>query len=898
MPPMIVDEDDVAGEDVHMKDVDTKSLAAAPTATESDHDENDAITKQLLGEKATTNVVQKKSAMLANTKETAKASPLPKSATIHSNTDSATINEGNGIDTTNKVESRSVVKSLDRPAKPSVNGTKTPASHTNKVLQSVEGGDRPPNMDSNRLAKDMLRLKDTLDEVSHKAAQNVLREKWRTFLFDPPDESHVAFVLRAGLKNSTTGILHRVIKDDNVFKQPFVDLAAQKPALRKRVLETATPEEILRHMDSAALSAIVASTIATVPVQQLVSWLGHANRLGFDESDIQKGSTEIFTPNVTTNLSQPPAFQSPYSNPPPPPQGYAHQSPQQTHIAVPVRQPQAVHVSSDPLQSTGSNHGSDALLEQQNRLRAAAAAHTGPMICPDCKHQFTTMPGFQHHITKKPCTRPIPPEGYRIMCGNCLQGFTTKQGHDYHFLKRVCLGDDDSIHTNAPPPPPGFMAAANTIPSNDGLPSIIGSANPYGIQGHSAWPQDSRPSTSRTPSFANMNARQHSVEIVDGSSSSVSKPKKEKRNAHHTPSATTTPTTRKQQSRAPNDVRIDPSQLPPERLAQLNRDLQDVDDRYEEGLANIPDDLAEPEKEAKRIGLKNANSSRKSQIRKAYGVTLRMREKDKQYKAALMRAGNDSSPGGSANASPAPAGAHSSRPAFDAVRNSTETRVAATAPTSGFSPVNAPVTRTLPPTNMINGYGPYNSVQAPTPTIPARNPNGYTRLDMNIKQYHPSDVVKKPSSEQKPTSAVTSGASTPSTSNPMLKRRHEDFEHEKRPGSGQGGYTGSIPTALKSRTPEGEGDKVRVAGAAVNKGATETNSLHNAGTSTPTNGHRLTAESSGQREAKVGSGGDDRTSVASILNMVNSASKKTFKPIVAVNAEDSSDDDSVRSIDA
>lgn len=219
------------------------------------------------------------------------------------------------------------------------------------------------------------------------------------------------------------------------------------------------------------------------------------------------------------------------------------------------------------------------------------------------------------------------------------------------------------------------------------------------------------------------------------------------------PASTTVPSnsTRKQAPRAPDDIRVDPSQLPPDRLAALNHELEEIDRKYEQGLAEIPTDWSESQKESKRQSLKNANASRKSQIRKSYGVSLRLRERDRKARDSIrmsMNAGSSSPP----NASPTPSSNY--RPRFDTPKTtSNSSPLAATPVVSGFSPVNAP--RAAPPINSrIIGH-----------------------------TFH---------AYQQPRSSNTSGSSTPSSNLPS-KRRHEGVEHERRLGGDQGVYTGSMP---------------------------------------------------------------------------------------------------------
>lgn len=669
-----------------------------------------------------------------------------------------------------------------------------------KVVSAQE--DLAAEAEVNRLHKDTGRLRDVLVEVSHKSAQLILRENWRTFLFDPPDETHVAFILRAGLKNSTPGILQRVLKDDNVFKPPFLEAASQKPAMRKKVLDGITMEELLNDISREKLDEMVAHRIRTAPVKQLASWLTKGKRLGFEEDDI---ISEQHDELVIPNIPPPPQYRQPNHQEYRPPQ----------HTQNHINNGMGMGMSSGPASM-------DPLLAEQNRqrelaLQRAAAQrqalatpqvpiqgnlgnHPGPLICGDCRHVFTNFPGYHHHITKKPCGKEAPPGGFKWSCPNCLQGFTTKQGNDYHRLKGVCTATD--IVASSP-----AIQALPAVPSNDGLPRPSSTPTAYvppPVQGPSQSPwvsqqqqrpaippqpyvpspytqqqpqnQPPQPTAAVIPALPPPPPPQSAPPVVTSIEVAIPSPKADKKVPKpplHTPappapqtatfhSSTVPPTTRKQAPR--KDVRVDPSDLSPEKLAALNRDLTELDRKFEEGVAELPADM-DPELKANRIvSLKNANSSRKSQIRKNYGVTLRMRDKDKQHrnsKRASMTANNtgtggSSSPSGSAATTPAPMAAPTpvARPKFDGLRASAANSPLSGPSVAGFSPVNTP---------SISGFSPVNR--------PKPNGNG---------------------------TPPSSGFGVLTTKQPHFdndrKRRHELFEHERRPGSGAGGYTGGIPS--------------------------------------------------------------------------------------------------------
>jgi hypothetical protein len=129
----------------------------------------------------------------------------------------------------------------------------------------------------------------------------------------------------------------------------------------------------------------------------------------------------------------------------------------------------------------------------------------------------------------------------------------------------------------------------------------------------------------------------------------------------------------------------------------MDKEIQDADDKYEQQIAAIPKDYTEEQRQARMISLKNGVASKKSQIRKSYGVTLRMRERDKQ---ARKSAGMSTPPANPRleeyRAQPPP------RPNSGGPVNETPT---STPPVSGFSPINGNKNNTPTPPTAPNNHG-------------------------------------------------------------------------------------------------------------------------------------------------------------------------------------------------
>jgi hypothetical protein len=177
-----------------------------------------------------------------------------------------------------------------------------------------------------------------------------------------------------------------------------------------------------------------------------------------------------------------------------------------------------------------------------------------------------------------------------------------------------------------------------------------------------------------------------------------------------------------------NAPRQSPSELSPEKRKALEEALKVEEDRYKEQVASVAN-LPDAERNKRLISFKNSNASRKSQIRKSFGVTLRMRERDK---LAMNAAHSNSSPTVNLQSYKAPSqpvrpnslsnsgsgprsslGGTPARPTYIQDHRSSLGGSAGTPlqysspaeyPTSSFSPVNRP-----------NGPSP-GSVPHPTPT--------------------------------------------------------------------------------------------------------------------------------------------------------------------------------------
>lgn len=442
--------------------------------------------------------------------------------------------------------------------------------HFGSTFITPRGHYRPPP--AQKADEETARLREALLHVSTEATQAILREQWRNFLFTNADDSHITFILRAGLKNASPNVLARILKDAGVMKEAFVEVVSAKQPIVARVLKNASANQLADLVPSKVLDQALSERLKSVPAKSLIRWLAEADRLGYSLDDILDENDETVVPHIPSRA-----------------QSHDGGDTEMTYEAPRNPEPPSL----DPL-----------VAEQQRiialqKAQIEARAHVlDDLRCPTCTYKFDTVRGYNFHRSKNICTRNQPP-GLKFYCSNCAQGFTTKQGMLYHEKKRVCLGeegqdDDEAIfqdHLDRP--------------------------NPVANSSHTQYLTDVN-NQSHIDHLHNPN--------IPGPTHNIPRP------PLHTPTMSKHISAIIAASPLDEGARQSPSELTPEKRAALEAALQRVEEKYAEDQASIPDDWPADKREARLISLKNGNASRKSQIRKSFGVTLRMRDKDKEAK--------------------------------------------------------------------------------------------------------------------------------------------------------------------------------------------------------------------------------------------------------------------------
>jgi hypothetical protein len=155
-----------------------------------------------------------------------------------------------------------------------------------------------------KLNQEKENLRKVLQETSPMAAQQVLRDMWRMFIFEGYNSDHISFIIRAGLKNSTVDVLERVFKDDLFFSESFQLVASRKPDIIRKVMMNAGPELLAGLLPPSTLNLIVEDTVKKAPATDLINWLAAGERLGFRHDDKVDELGELVFPNVQVSHVQ------------------------------------------------------------------------------------------------------------------------------------------------------------------------------------------------------------------------------------------------------------------------------------------------------------------------------------------------------------------------------------------------------------------------------------------------------------------------------------------------------------------------------------------------------------------------------------------------------------------
>ncbi|KAK2627032.1 hypothetical protein QTJ16_004207 [Diplocarpon rosae] len=535
-------------------------------------------------------------------------------------------------------------------------GTPSSGKHGSEVGVSIKAA--PTSVESITLDKEILRLKEALLGVSPEAAQKVLRNHWRIFLFETYNEDHITFILRAGLKNSSPEVLDRVLRDEGVFRDVMIKSVAKTPGFLEKAVRGAVAANTLDALPEDVTDLLIAHRIKRVPGRTLIKWLAEGKRLGYKADDILNEEDESVTPNVPIPVPNQPRFSHsrPLAQPPDPGAG-AGASPPSTYRdplleeqerQASLNKEHAKHVQAAIARNAASagqhvpgpasrnahpglaaTSSQAAAAARQREYSRAQARPPGPLLCSKCHVSFDNFSGYTYHITKNVCDKKAPPGGYKWACYNCHSGFTTKQGMDYHYMRGVCFGSNNI----APPTPSVQLASGGTMSLTA---STAPQNGPSSTLPHTRPPMYSQPASQHGHPSAQYQS--HGSGIGQNSRATAQIPYQPVAVSRPAPAIMSTP----RRLQGLKHVRHSPNELPPEKRAQMDRELQEAVEKCEQNIAALPADMSESERASRTQSYRNARATRQSQIRKSHGVSLRLRQTEK---AARVLVGLPAAPG-------------------------------------------------------------------------------------------------------------------------------------------------------------------------------------------------------------------------------------------------------------
>lgn len=519
---------------------------------------------------------------------------------------------------------------------PNMEMTRSPTSASNHSVASSTASPSSgptnvePTKDALLLDVEVEALNKTLSTVSSKAARTFTRQNWRKCLVGGTAKDQ-SFLVRAMLKYSTPHVFARVLEEHG--------------------------ESLLEAADDEFLDAALEIRLRTIGAKDLVALLGQAHRLGYDEEDMVDEGEAV----VPVQESQPKPEERDAAEVPPPPADDAVMS--------------GTGAETDPLLDAQSRNQDDAALAQVALAQAAriqaAEIHTaevqaatvqapmaqaitthaapaqthpyyppmlqrvdlpsrrksnGKFVCPDCNSQFSQQGGLTYHIERRVCHRPAPI--YRWFCKSCGKGFTTSGGKLYHEQNKVCEGHEKAVATSAvgttnllpvpyvqdgtPSPRYGPVPPSHPPPSTSYAPQQISpySMMPYNQEGQHNVGYHSPQQTASTPFRPPPGAEHHGY--VRQNYADFYSPA---RSSARSPSAKTSP----MPEQSPGDIQM----LDAATQAELNAKIAAEVKRFEEKCREIPDTLTAAEREEEINKQKRGHATRKSQIRKKYGIQVR-----------------------------------------------------------------------------------------------------------------------------------------------------------------------------------------------------------------------------------------------------------------------------------
>ncbi|RKF56319.1 hypothetical protein GcC1_197025 [Golovinomyces cichoracearum] len=503
----------------------------------------------------------------------------------------------------------------------------------------------------NHLQKEILRLKNVLAETSAEAAQAVLREQWRDFIFAGSDENHIAFVVHAVLKHVGALTLDKVFQDESLYRSKICDFLGSKGQMISRVLQSVTNEQLTSHVPELVLNKALAERVKYVPARDLINWLACADRLGYKSDDILNDEDESVIPNVKPQ-EKPDSFQAKKAA------SCSADSYQQeifsgvreSSTTTPIGQGVIPRVV-EKIQGTNSTEGRqqnwDLVETQAKRIAQQQSQEHLRQIEENKRIQQEKMPtsalpstssrniGVKNQVYP---AREVP----NYFCSNCKIGFTQKAILEYHIKTRACWNSamtPNFSQNNLSKVPLATSThipdTSNTWPSWRASQYLPVPAQPPVVDFESSSLERSHDNSQSTLSSS------QSLEMLRNKTTRSRQPSLLNASCTTETSSTASPQLLQPSQNLPlsssninpgsnelNRPSINPSIVgkPSEIMSALKNEVQNVDETLKKEMANLPPGLTQDQRISRINSLVNTASMKKFQIGKSYGAFLGIQE--------------------------------------------------------------------------------------------------------------------------------------------------------------------------------------------------------------------------------------------------------------------------------
>ncbi|KFY32158.1 hypothetical protein V493_00459, partial [Pseudogymnoascus sp. VKM F-4281 (FW-2241)] len=405
-----------------------------------------------------------------------------------------------------------------------------------------------------------------LASISPAAARAGVRQNWRKCLLG--SSSDESFFIRSLMGRTSDHVMTKILEDE-----------------QERILEVAS-EHYKEFLDQA-----MAVRLESISAKELVAVLAKARRLGYDEMDLVEAD-EMVVPVEGREANEP------------------SDTEEEADESLQVEVPEVLEVESGAPKDSWAK---ERLMEF--RMKQHGDAHQGSQtvfsqteghtkrkskrkVCPACGATFLQSAGLKYHMDRKVCERQRPTAPLKFWCDLCSKGFTTSGGLTYHRLNNVCKGNETSATTSPSAQLQAEQATKYTEPPRNLTPKDIRKSEPF--------PGALNVRTYSPPQNAQMPAARFS-EFKASPKPLPMHPSPQQYQPHSTPTSGPKPSVA----------------LTPEQYAEMNAKLEKEERRFESVLAKVSPHLSSDDRHAEIKRLKAGSSTRKSIIRREYGVQVR-----------------------------------------------------------------------------------------------------------------------------------------------------------------------------------------------------------------------------------------------------------------------------------